>query len=105
MPGQCDRSDELAQRAWTAVRLRVADGVDRGLGRHDPLVPLRRASFVGNSDFRETGDHFLQLFVKYSGLSSGDRVLDVVCGIGRMARPLTRVLSPPTGSRRLSEIS
>jgi SAM-dependent methyltransferase len=68
------------------------------LGHHDRLVPPRRASFVGNSDFRETGDQFLDLFVKYGGLSSGDRVLDVGCGIGRMARPLSRVLSPPAGS-------
>lgn len=93
-----DRSDGLAQRAWTSVRLRSADGVDRVLGRHDPLVPPRHANFVGNSDFQGTGDEFLKLFIKYAGLSSADRVLDAGCGIGRMARPLTRVLSPPMGS-------
>ena len=68
------------------------------LGRHDPLVPPRHANFVGNSDFQGTGDEFLKLFIKYAGLSSADRVLDAGCGIGRMARPLTRVLSPPMGS-------
>lgn len=98
MHHQRDRSDGLAHHAWTSVRLRIADGVDRLLGHHDPLVPPRRASFVGNSDFRDTCDQFLNLFVKYGGLSSGDRILDVGCGIGRMARPLSRVLSPPAGS-------
>ena len=98
MRSQRDRSDGLIQRAWTSVTMRVADGADRFLGRHDPLVPPRRANFVGNTDFRDTGDQFLELFVKYAGLSKSDRVLDVGCGIGRMARPLTRVLSPPTGS-------
>jgi SAM-dependent methyltransferase len=67
-------------------------------GPRDPLIPPRRANFVGNSDFAATGDEFLELFRTYGDLKSSDRVLDVGCGIGRMARPLTRVLAPPAGS-------
>jgi SAM-dependent methyltransferase len=91
-------SDRLASRAWTSLRLRAADASDRVRGRHDPLVPPRRANFVGNSDFVATGDQFAELFRRHAGLAASDRVLDVGCGLGRMARPLTRVLSPPAGS-------
>jgi SAM-dependent methyltransferase len=51
--------------------------------------------FVGDSDFRATGDEFLRLFVELGGLHSDERVLDVGCGIGRMARPLAGYLRPP----------
>lgn len=91
-------STPLADRAWASAKLRLADRVDRVRGRRDPLIPPRRANFVGNSDFAATGDQFLELFRTYGELKSSDRVLDVGCGIGRMARPLTRVLAPPTGS-------
>jgi SAM-dependent methyltransferase len=92
-------SRRLADRAWVSAKLRVADGVDRVRGRRDPLIPPRRRSnFAGDSDFAATGDQFLELFRTYGDLSGSDRVLDVGCGIGRMARPLTHVLAPPTGS-------
>src|SRR5690349_5044074 len=55
-------------------------------------------NFVGNSDFRATGDEFLGHFEELGGLAPSDRVLDVGCGIGRMARVLASELRPPTGS-------
>jgi SAM-dependent methyltransferase len=60
----------------------------------DRLVPPRRMDFVGHSDFVATGDEFLGHFIELAQLSPDERVLDVGCGIGRMARPLTRHLSP-----------
>jgi SAM-dependent methyltransferase len=50
--------------------------------------------FVGNSDFRTTGDEFLRHFAELGGLRPDERVLDIGCGIGRMARPLVRYLGP-----------
>lgn len=88
----------MLRRAATSLALRAADAADLLAGRHDPLVPPRRLNFVGNSDFRATGDEFLGHFRALAGLRSDDRVLDIGCGIGRMARVLTGVLAAPGGS-------
>lgn len=62
-------------------------------GRAGRLVPPRRLDFAGHSDYVETGDEFLGHFTELGGLKPGDAVLDVGCGIGRMARPLAGFLS------------
>ncbi|HEY2638217.1 MAG TPA: class I SAM-dependent methyltransferase, partial [Solirubrobacteraceae bacterium] len=78
-----------------AAELRLRDGLDRLRGRHDPLIPPRRLNFVGPGDFAATGEEFLGHFTALAGLRPDERVLDVGCGIGRMARPLARYLVPP----------
>ncbi len=55
-------------------------------------VPPRHLSFVGGGDFEQTGREFLGYFRELGGLQPGDRVLDMGCGIGRMAMPLTDYL-------------
>ncbi len=88
----------MLRRAATSVRLRVADAVDVALRRRDPRVPPRRLQFVGNSDFRATGDEFRVHLRRFAGLSRNDRVVDIGCGIGRIARVLATELAPPDGS-------
>jgi SAM-dependent methyltransferase len=89
----------LLERARTSLRLRALDLRDKVGGRADPLVPPRRMHFVGHaeSDFAATGDEFLGHFTALGGLRPTDRVLDIGCGIGRMARPLARFLDADAG--------
>lgn len=54
--------------------------------------PPRSLSFVGAGDFDATGRKFVNHFVELGKLDPSDHVLDVGCGIGRMAIPLTDYL-------------
>jgi SAM-dependent methyltransferase len=69
------------------------DSMDVLLGRRGDLIPPRRMIFVGYGDFKNVGNEFFRYFVELGGLKPEHRVLDVGCGIGRMAVPLTRYLS------------
>jgi SAM-dependent methyltransferase len=82
-----------ARRARTSLRLRALDARDRLSGRSGRLVPPRRLQFVGEGDFVGIGDEFLSHLVSLCGLRPEDRVLDVGCGVGRLARPLAGYLS------------
>lgn len=55
-------------------------------------MPPQESVFVGDGDFRAIGAEFLGHFVRLGGLSAADRVIDIGCGIGRMAIPLTQFL-------------
>ncbi len=55
-------------------------------------IPIE-LDFVGGQLFEETGNEFLEFFTKYGELKPEHSVLDVGCGIGRMAIPLTGYLS------------
>src|SRR5437016_675518 len=95
--GEGQGSDpSVIARALVSLRLRAADVADTMSGRRDRLTPPRRlSSYVGRGDFRGTGEEFLELFRTLADLRADDRVLDIGCGIGRMARVLVPVLAPP----------
>jgi SAM-dependent methyltransferase len=63
--------------------------------RFIPIPPSERR-FVGDGDFLAVGVEFLQWFVRVGGLTPDQRVLDLGCGIGRMALPLTQFLETGT---------
>lgn len=96
------------QRRWTTVRrvlprpirrvLRMCyfltlDGLDLCLGQRGDLVPPRWLNPIGDGDFAGAGAEFLDYFIRLGGLDPSHHVLDVGCGIGRMARPLTKYLT------------
>lgn len=59
----------------------------------DPVPSKRLAKWVGPGDFEATGREFLRYFIDLAELKPDEAVLDVGCGCGRMAVPLTRYLS------------
>jgi ubiquinone/menaquinone biosynthesis C-methylase UbiE len=63
------------------------------LGLRDELTPPKSLIFIGNGDFKKIGEEFLQYFIEIGGLKTTDRILDIGCGIGRMAIPITKYLS------------
>ncbi|WP_262297428.1 class I SAM-dependent methyltransferase [Microvirga sesbaniae] len=52
--------------------------------------------FVGDGDYRAIGAEYLGHFIRLGGLLPSESVLDIGCGIGRMAVPLTQYLDPET---------
>ena len=60
--------------------------------RFMPIPPEER-NFAGDGDFRAIGAEFLTHFVDLGGLVPAAKVIEIGCGIGRMALPLTQYLT------------
>ncbi len=69
------------------------DLFDSALKRRLPLVPPKGKIFIGQGDFAATGDALLQNLIETCALKPNHHILDVGCGIGRLARPLTKYLN------------
>lgn len=63
--------------------------------QRDELVPpMRMRHWVGpQQEFKASGQEFLKIFVEQCGLKPDEHVLDVGCGLGRIAGPLARYLN------------
>ncbi len=81
------------RRAARRIYYFPVDFFDSVTGKRDKLTPPKGRIFIGSGDFRRQGEHILQQMTESGGLKPDDRVLDVGCGIGRIAVPLTRFLS------------
>ncbi len=62
-------------------------------GGKKELMPPRRHIFIGSGDFEAQGKRILQLLKEHASLQPHHAVLDVGCGIGRLAIPLTSYIS------------
>jgi ubiquinone/menaquinone biosynthesis C-methylase UbiE len=81
------------KRALKTILYLSLDGLDLALGRRGDLVPPRHLNFAGDGNFVASGDEFLRYFIDLGELQPNSRVLEVGCGVGRMARPLTKYLT------------
>ena len=70
----------------------LADTAIRAIRGQLHLPPLWLRD-VGPDDFEKAGKEFLDLFIRLGNLQSDERVLDIGCGCGRVALPLTEHLS------------
>lgn len=76
------------------LRLLVVDLLDSVLGRRPDFVPPRReVEKIGGFDFLEIGDHLATIAKTLGELQPHERVLDVGCGLGRLAVGLRGYLS------------
>jgi SAM-dependent methyltransferase len=57
-----------------------------------PIPPENLLAGVGPGDYVEAGELTVSLLERLAGLGPSDRVLDVGCGLGRIAWPLSRRL-------------
>ncbi|UCG53817.1 MAG: class I SAM-dependent methyltransferase [Candidatus Latescibacterota bacterium] len=57
------------------------------------MTPPRGLSrYIGEGDFKAVGEKYVEYLITLGGLKKEDKILDVGCGIGRMAVPLTAYL-------------
>ena len=81
---------------YDAVRGSLLDAIDAAAGRRHPLTPPRRLWWLvthrGAPDFRQSGAEVRALLVE-NGLQPTHRVLDVGCGLGRLAAALAEYLT------------
>src|SRR3989339_999681 len=69
------------------------DLIETITGKRDTSYPPKRLNFVGSSEFKKVGDEFAELFKNKGNLKPEYHILDIGCGIGRMAIPLTKYIS------------
>ncbi|MFD2932547.1 class I SAM-dependent methyltransferase [Spirosoma flavum] len=84
---------KVLKQTYHFAQERLVEPTELILGLRDPLTPPKSKIFVGDGDFNAIGKEFRQYFIDFCQLKPDHTLLDVGCGIGRMAVPLTTYLS------------
>jgi len=74
-------------------------------GDREPDLPPHRLRFVGAGEFRAAGLELASLLVDCGRLAPSDRVLDLGCGVGRVAIPLGEIVRPPGSYEGLDPVA
>lgn len=69
------------------------DVMEKLAGNKPPMTPPRGMIFTGSGDFVKSGKALMELCIQHTGLQPHGAILDVGCGIGRLAVPLTTYLT------------
>jgi len=80
----------------------VMDRVDQILSRRDAMTPPARlrvrvgcfASYIRIRRYRAVAEEFVDHLSRIGGLTWRSRMLDIGCGCGQMAAPLTSIIGP-----------
>ena len=85
---------QAARRQLRLARFTGLDALDRVARRRPPMTPSRAlVEAVGGYDFHVVGQHLSGIATTFGALQPHDRILDIGCGVGRLAVPLTRYLT------------
>ena len=69
------------------------DVLEKLTGNKPPMTPPRGMIFTGSGDFIKSGKALMELCIQHTGLQPEGAILDIGCGIGRLAVPLTGYLT------------
>jgi hypothetical protein len=87
------------QLRWALRRAYFApvDLMERLRGDHDVMVPPYAERFTGcaGCDYITSGRGLVQVLVSYAGLQADSVMLDIGSGVGRLAVPLTKLITSP----------
>jgi len=82
-----------SRRLFRRIYYLPIDIFEKITNKRHKLAPPKGKVFIGSGDFIKQGERILTQLVKIGGLKPNDRVLDIGCGIGRLAVPLTKYLT------------
>ncbi len=79
---------------WRLRKLyfKLPDLIESALGESNELIPPKSMIFVGTVDFKEGAQEGIDRLIRMNVITPESRVLDIGCGIGRLAIPLTTYL-------------
>jgi ubiquinone/menaquinone biosynthesis C-methylase UbiE len=87
-------TSHLLRRTRRRAYLHTLLAADRLFGKHSEIIPwFCRWDGKNASELKATGQQFLRYFIDVCGVKPDAHILDVGCGIGRIAVPLTKYIT------------